>query len=178
MERKRAPLARAASVLTIGAMIAGSSLITAAPASAHSHRDWRRERGHIEDRARSEHGTRYSYGGTSPRSGFDCSGFTRWVFVEHGATLPHSSMAQFDMARRQGYKRIWKIRNLEVGDLVFFKTTSARVGHAGIYIGNGPIHPFELVGGWGQDRFGNDRYYYRASFRRRNARAGHPALLI
>ncbi len=132
-------------------VIAASSLLTATLlggwAPAHTHRDYRDERVHIEARARSVSGTRYTYGGSTPRSGFDCSGFTRWVFADHGADLPHSSIDQFYTARREGYKRVWKRSNLEVGDLVFFKTTSARVGHAGIYIGNGRfIHSSSAAG--------------------------------
>lgn len=164
MKRNHAPLTRATTVLIATVMIIGASLVAVAPASAHSHRDWQRERAHIEDRGRSERGTHYSYGGTSPSSGFDCSGFTRWVFSQHGATLPHSSMSQFDMAGRNGYKRVWKIRNLEVGDLVFFKTTSARVGHAGIYIGNSRfIHSSSSGGGVRIDSI-TDPHYYRARF--------------
>lgn len=114
-------------------------LVTFVPSSvsAHSHEEFKRQRAHIEDRARGQIGTRYSYGGTSPRSGFDCSGFTRWLYSEHGASLPHSSADQFALGRRNGYKRIWKRSSLEVGDLVFHKTTSARVGHVGVYIGGG-----------------------------------------
>jgi cell wall-associated NlpC family hydrolase len=93
------------------------------------------ERRHVRSRARSQIGAPYSYGGTSPH-GFDCSGFTRWTF-ERLSNLPHSSSAQFDLAQRRGYKRIWKRSRLKVGDLVFHHTTSARVGHAGIYIGHG-----------------------------------------
>ena len=114
-------------------------LVTAVPnsVSAHSHESFKAQRAHVEDRARSQIGTRYSYGGTSPRTGFDCSGFTRWLYSEHGASLPHSSSDQFALGRRDGYKRIWKRSSLEVGDLVFHRTTSARVGHAGVYIGGG-----------------------------------------
>ena len=108
------------------------------PAPAHAHRVQRvrTQRTHVKERARTQVGANYSYGGSSP-SGFDCSGFTRWTFDDHGASLPHSSMDQFELGRRDGYKRIWKKRNLRKGDLVFHKTTSARVGHAGIYIGRG-----------------------------------------
>jgi cell wall-associated NlpC family hydrolase len=117
----------------------------------------------LEDRARSERGTRYRYGGTSPRTGFDCSGFTRWVF-ENKVALPHSSMDQFNMARRKGFKRVWKIRNLEVGDLVFFKTTSARVGHAGMFIGNGKFIHSSSSGGHVRISSIWDRYYYKPRF--------------
>ena len=132
-------------------------------ADAHVLTDTSRERAHVEERARSERGTRYSYGGSSPRSGFDCSGFTSWVFRDHGAELPHSSMDQFRMAGSNGSVRVWEARNLQRGDLVFFKTTSARVGHAGIYLSDGSfIHSSSAAGsvrissmrdGYYQERF-------------------------
>lgn len=126
--RTRALLAPAvaAIVLTTGA----------STATAHHLEDHVKQRAHVEQRAREQIGAPYSYGGTSP-GGFDCSGFTRWVFSQHGASLPHSSYAQFEMGKRDGFKRVYKRENLKEGDLVFHKTTSARVGHAGIYIGDG-----------------------------------------
>lgn len=108
---------------------------SASPALAHSP-DGAAARRHVKERAKSQVGANYRYGGDSPR-GFDCSGLTKWTFDDHGANLPHSSMDQFELARKDGYKRIWKRKDLKVGDLVFHKTTSARVGHAGIYIGRG-----------------------------------------
>lgn len=123
---------RAAASLLVAAAILG----TVAPADAHEPPDYRTERDHVRSRAREQVGTPYRSGGSSP-SGFDCSGFTRWVYDSHGANLPHSSSAQFDLGRRRGYERIWKRRELEVGDLVFHRTTSARVGHVGIYTGRG-----------------------------------------
>jgi peptidoglycan DL-endopeptidase CwlO len=72
-------------------------------------------------------GVRYVYGGTSPRSGFDCSGFTRFVYEHFGIDLPHYSGAQFDMGRRVSRA------GLRPGDLVFFDG----LGHVGLYIGAG-----------------------------------------
>ena len=72
-------------------------------------------------------GVRYSYGGTSPRSGFDCSGFTRFVFAHFGVALPHYSVAQFNLGRRVSR------RSLKPGDLLFFDG----LGHVGIYVGRG-----------------------------------------
>lgn len=117
------------------AVLAGLAA-TAAPAQAHVRERVRKQRGHIKDRVRSQTGTRYSYGGSSP-SGYDCSGLTRWTFDGHGANLPHSSMDQWRLGKRDRYRRIWKRTRLKRGDLVFHKTTSARVGHVGIYIGRG-----------------------------------------
>ena len=72
-------------------------------------------------------GVRYSYGGTSPASGFDCSGFTRFVYAHFGIDLPHYSGAQFAAGRRVSRA------GLRPGDLVFFRG----LGHVGIYVGGG-----------------------------------------
>ena len=72
-------------------------------------------------------GVRYVYGGSSPRSGFDCSGFVRYVYAHFGVSLPHSSYAQFGDGRRVSRS------SLRPGDLVFFDG----VGHVGMYVGNG-----------------------------------------
>ena len=115
-------------------------------AMAGRRRDARVERQNIEERARSQRGTPYRSGGTSP-GGFDCSGFTRWVFSTRGPNLPHSSTRQFEMGKRPGYKRIWKRSKLEVGDLVFHDTGYGRVGHAGIYVGGGRFISSTTSGG-------------------------------
>ena len=82
-------------------------------------------------------GTRYSYGGASP-SGFDCSGFTMYVYKQFGYSLPHTATGQW----QSGYgTRIYSIGELQPGDLVFFCDPSRSKGkacsHAGIYVGNG-----------------------------------------
>jgi cell wall-associated NlpC family hydrolase len=156
----RSALFRAFAVVSITGMI-----LSAAPQAALAQEGsrWQRHRSHLIERARSVQGTRYSYGGTSPSSGFDCSGYTRWVFSNR-VTLPHSSMDQFNMASRKGFKRIWKIKNLERGDLVFFKTTSARVGHAGMFIGHGRFIHSSSSGGHVRISSIWDRYYYKPRF--------------
>jgi len=77
--------------------------------------------------ALSQRGVHYRWGGASPGSGFDCSGFTRWVFAHVGIDLPHQSGAQFS------YGRQVPRRALKPGDLVFFDS----LGHVGIYVGHG-----------------------------------------
>ena len=136
---------RVASVCILAGTLTISTPAGASPAGggsagtvvdAHVIADAPKQRSHIEARARSQIGAPYSYGGGSP-SGFDCSGFTRWVYLEHGANLPHSSDAQFELAGRNGYKRVWDRADLHVGDLVFHDTDSGRIGHVGIYVGGG-----------------------------------------
>ena len=60
-------------------------------------------------------------------SGFDCSGFTRFVYAHFGIVLPHYSGSQFGLGRRVSRA------GLRPGDLVFFDG----LGHVGIYIGGG-----------------------------------------
>ena len=78
-------------------------------------------------------GTRYRSGGASP-SGFDCSGFTMYLYAKLGYSLPHSATAQY---KNCGYA-VAKA-DLQPGDLVFFSDSSHAIGHVGIYIGNGQI---------------------------------------
>ena len=94
--------------------------------ATHAHAV-QRERVRIVRFARAYLGVRYSYGGTSPRSGFDCSGFTRFVYAHFGIALPHYSVAQFSSGRRISRGQ------LRPGDLVFFDG----VGHVGMYVGGG-----------------------------------------
>ncbi|MDL2281218.1 NlpC/P60 family protein [Selenomonadales bacterium OttesenSCG-928-I06] len=75
-------------------------------------------------------GVPYVFGGTSP-SGFDCSGFTRFVFARVGIDLPRMADSQYEY----GYKV--PRDSLRPGDLVFFTTYTYGVSHSGIYIGEG-----------------------------------------
>jgi cell wall-associated NlpC family hydrolase len=106
----------------------------------------------VADYAKRFRGVRYVYGGSSPRSGFDCSGFVRYVYAHFGVPLAHSTYAQFDLGRRVSRS------SLRPGDLVFFDGE----GHVGIYIGNGRfIHAphtgtrvrIETLAGWYSSRF-------------------------
>jgi cell wall-associated NlpC family hydrolase len=77
--------------------------------------------------------TRYVRGGHDPSTGFDCSGFVRYVFAHAvGMQLPTNSAAQF----LAGLKV--KRADMKPGDLVFFHTHGKRrISHVGIYISNG-----------------------------------------
>lgn len=82
-------------------------------------------------------GTGYVYGGASPR-GFDCSGFTMYVYSQHGYSLSHSATSQWQSGLGT---RVYSISELQPGDLVFFNDPSRNAGkacsHAGIYTGDG-----------------------------------------
>lgn len=77
-------------------------------------------------------GTPYKYGGTSPETGFDCSGFVGHVFKEKlGKFLPRSS----EEISRVGVAQ--KSTKLQRGDLVFYNTLNKTFSHVGIYLGDG-----------------------------------------
>ena len=82
-------------------------------------------------------GTRYVYGGAAP-GGFDCSGFTMYVYKQYGCSLPHSASGQWQSGLGT---RVYSIGSLQPGDLVFFNDPSRNAGkacsHAGIYVGGG-----------------------------------------
>ncbi len=75
-------------------------------------------------------GTPYHYGGTG-RSGFDCSGFTSYIYGKKGVSLPHNAAAQFSHGSRVSKGE------LKPGDLVFFHCGRRGISHVGIFVGNG-----------------------------------------
>jgi cell wall-associated NlpC family hydrolase len=70
-------------------------------------------------------GIPYRWGGASPETGFDCSGFVMYVYAQVGVSLPHNAAMQY------GYGSPVSRSELAPGDLVFFNG----LGHNGIYIG-------------------------------------------
>lgn len=144
------------------AAVAGAVMfVFAGPAAAHTF--WgntSKERDHIVDRAEARLGAGYCWGGT--RGCYDCSGLTYRVFYDHGARMAHSAADQFRARHRPGWKTVWRRKNLEPGDLVFFKDTYKwGISHVGIYIGN---HRFiDASDGVERDSLRNP--YYRRHFK-------------
>lgn len=77
-------------------------------------------------------GLDYRYGGSSPESGFDCSGLVAHVFREaYGIRLPQNARAQSEYGVRVS------LAELRAGDLVFYNTLNRPFSHVGIYLGDG-----------------------------------------
>jgi hypothetical protein len=74
-------------------------------------------------------GVPYKWGGTSP-NGFDCSGFTQYVYKQLGLTLPRTSQDQYHATTRINASE------LQPGDLVFSEMGSDGPGHVGMYVGS------------------------------------------
>lgn len=77
-------------------------------------------------------GDAYLYGGNTP-AGFDCSGFTQFIFADYGISLPHHGASQYLLGTPVASTQLIK------GDLVFFSGTDTGVtgiSHVGIYLGN------------------------------------------
>jgi cell wall-associated NlpC family hydrolase len=86
----------------------------------------------IVSMARAQSGFRYVYGGTTPRSGFDCSGLVKFVLAALDIDAPRTAARQSKL----GIPIPTEIERLKPGDLLTFGT-SRRVSHIGIYVGNG-----------------------------------------
>ncbi len=99
---------------------------------AHKHRHLLTSK-RILKTARKYDGGPYRYAGTSP-AGFDCSGYTRYVFAKLGHSLPHNSAAQ--------YTRVKHVSRAHArpGDLIFFRSSSGSIYHVGIFAGHHKLY--------------------------------------
>ena len=84
----------------------------------------------VVDKAKSYLGSSYVYGGSSP-SGFDCSGFTSYIYNQYGVTLNRTAAGQNSNGTAVDRS------NLQPGDLVLFGKSG--INHVGIYIGDGKM---------------------------------------
>jgi probable lipoprotein NlpC len=108
--------------LFVSLFIAG--LFTMGAGAAHAE-----EKTPLGDVVNELYGVPYKVSGTS-KKGFDCSGFTSYVFDALGVDLPRSSVTQYNVGKSVDKK------DLQPGDLVFFNTNGRSISHVGIYIGN------------------------------------------
>lgn len=77
-------------------------------------------------------GVKYQWGGTTPQTGFDCSGYVSYVFSQNGISLPRVSRDQYTVGTQVAFA------DLQPGDLVFFSFAgNGIVSHVGIYLGEG-----------------------------------------
>lgn len=109
--------------------IVGYSLLLSGCSSSPKHKGSSSKQAIVKT-AKNLLGVKYHYGGSSPKRGFDCSGFVQYSHKAAGIKLPRTTGQQFKATR-------WIAKKyLEAGDLVFFKTSlSSAVSHVGIYLG-------------------------------------------
>lgn len=106
----------------------------------------------VVETARKYIGCKYVYGGESP-SGFDCSGFTSYVFKLHGVKLNRTAAGQYSNGVSVSKSK------LQAGDLLMFGKSG--INHVGIYIGGGMmIHAANPSRGVTTDTI-NSGYYYK-----------------
>jgi cell wall-associated NlpC family hydrolase len=83
--------------------------------------------------ALSMRGFPYRWGGTT-KSGFDCSGFTKYLYgTVKGVAIPRTAAAQYKSGKKIA------VKDMRPGDLLFFRTRGRGVGHVGIYAGDGKM---------------------------------------
>lgn len=111
------------------------------------------------DAAVSQVGVPYLWGGTTPESGFDCSGLMAWAWSKADVTLPRTSSGQYAATRRIPRSE------LRPGDLVFWGTGD-QVSHVAMYVGNGRVVQarkigtlveYQSVDWWASNRIGYGR---------------------
>lgn len=129
----RSPFTATLCLLSLGAALSGcassgptQTARPLAPRSAVTTQLGRSERAALV--ARQQVGVPYRYGGTSPDSGFDCSGLVYYSFSAAGIRVPRTSRDQFRAARKIA------LTDAKPGDVVFFQDQE-KLSHVGIYLG-------------------------------------------
>jgi cell wall-associated NlpC family hydrolase len=88
-------------------------------------------------------GVPYKWGGSSPSSGFDCSGYVKYVYGKQGVQLPRTSREQAGA----GVKVTPRVTSLRQGDLMLFAESREPISHVAIYAGGGRIIHSSSSGG-------------------------------
>jgi cell wall-associated NlpC family hydrolase len=99
-------------------------------------------------------GVPYRWGGSSPETGFDCSGYVRYVYGRQGVRLPRTSREQ----AWAGAPVSARLSSLRQGDLMLFAESKQPISHVAIYAGGGRIiHSSSSGGGVRYDELGTRR---------------------
>jgi cell wall-associated NlpC family hydrolase len=99
-------------------------------------------------------GVPYTWGGNTPQSGFDCSGFTKYVFAKQGIQLPRTSREQ----SHAGQGVALDFAAFLPGDLLLFAEPDEAISHVAIYVGDGRIiHASSAMGEVGYLDLDGDR---------------------
>ena len=98
---------------------------------------------------------KYVSGGKTPESGFDCSGFTKYVYKNFGYNLANVAADQISVGIEVSKE------DLKPGDLIlFYNDSKTKIGHTGIYVGNGDfIHAANAKRGVVYDNINTVSYY-------------------
>lgn len=108
----------------------------------------------IVDEAMKYYGWEYTWGGSNPDEGFDCSGLVQWCYSVAGIELPRTSREQYE------YCEEISVDDIVAGDLLFYQNedSDGEIGHVAIYIGDGqvyeagdPIGVYDNNDSWHQD---------------------------
>ena len=84
----------------------------------------------VVNEAARHRGVPYQYGASGP-SRFDCSGYTRYIYLRFHKSLPHNSAQQYATTHHVSKAA------MQPGDLLFFRNSSGRISHVALYAGNG-----------------------------------------
>ena len=99
-------------------------------------------------------GVPYTWGGNTPESGFDCSGFTKYVFARQGILLPRTSREQARAGQGVGLD----FAAFLPGDILLFAEPNEAISHVAIYVGDGRIiHASSVAGRVSYLDLGGDR---------------------
>jgi cell wall-associated NlpC family hydrolase len=117
-------------ILVSTALVLLSACANTPPQYTPDHTPQSHNRAKVVKTALNQVGKPYHYGGSSPGSGFDCSGLVYFSHQSAGINVPRSSRLQLRKVRRVNYNSI------KPGDLLFYKINN-KPSHVGIYIGDG-----------------------------------------
>ena len=106
-------------------------------------------------------GVKYVWGGNTPSGGFDCSGFTKYIFAKYGIALPRTAREQV----RSGSGVPPDFGALRPGDLMMFAEPGQAISHVAIYAGDGRIiHASASNGGVGYTDLNTGGEWFLAYF--------------